>query len=205
MSLFPRYPRALSAQTHQHFNQLASKAGHTAASATARLGYAMENRQQPASPHINFLCGLAAIGMGLFLLLFGLGIVPMKPRAGDAPLWIAIAAGIAFMLGGLSVAVGAIHGVSETGDLPKDTGWWMRLFYYLIGVLVAGALASIGTWVAFGAGPRAFGGTGMFLLSLELNAMIGRIMFGIGAVLAWLITIVLAVSGARKLMAGKPS
>ena len=64
--------------------------------------------------------------MGLFLLLFGLGVVPMKPRAGDAPLWIASAAGIAFMLAGISIAVGAIHGVSETGELPKDTGWWMR-------------------------------------------------------------------------------
>ena len=34
------------------------------------------------------------------------------------------------MLAGISIAVGAIHGVSETGELPKDTGWWMRLFYY---------------------------------------------------------------------------
>jgi len=132
-------------------------------------------------------------------------VVPMRPRTGDAPLWIAVVAGIAFVLGGISVAVGAIHGVSETGDLPEDASWWMRLFYYLIGVAVAGALASIGTWVAFGAGPRTFSGTGMFMLSLEVNAMIGRIMFGIGAVLAWLITIVLAVSGARKLMSGKSS
>jgi hypothetical protein len=164
-----------------------------------------QNRQQPASARTTFVCGLAATGMGLFLLLFGLGVIPMKPRAGDGPLWIAAVAGIAFMLAGISIAVGAIHGVSETGEPPKDSSWWMRLFYYLIGVVTAGALASIGTWVAFGAGPRNFSGTGMFLLSLELNAMIGRIMFGIGAVLAWLITIVLAVSGARKLMAGKPN
>jgi hypothetical protein len=163
------------------------------------------DRQEPASPGIRLLCGLAAIGMGLFLVLFGLGVVPMRPRTGDAPLWIAVVAGIAFVLGGISVAVGAIHGVSETGDLPEDASWWMRLFYYLIGVAVAGALASIGTWVAFGAGPRTFSGTGMFMPSLEVNAMIGRIMFGIGAVLAWLITIVLAVSGARKLMSGKSS
>jgi hypothetical protein len=162
-------------------------------------------RQQPASPRSTFLCGLAAVGMGLFLVLFGLGVVPMKPRPGDAPLWIAAVAGIAFMLAGISIAVGAIHGVSETGELPKDSGWWMRLFYYLIGVVIAGSLASIGTWVAFGAGSRSFSGTGMFLLSPEGNAMVGRIVFGIGAVITWLITIAIAVSGARKLLSGKSS
>ena len=103
------------------------------------------------------------------------------------------------MLAGLSIAVGAIHGVSETGELPKDTGWWMRLFYYVIGLVIAGALASIGSWVAFGPGPRAFSGTGLFLLSPEASAMVGRIVFGFGAVLTWLCTIALAVSGARKL------
>jgi hypothetical protein len=161
------------------------------------------NRQQPASPRTTLLCGLLAVAMGLFLLLFGLGVVPMKPRAGDAPLWIASAAGIAFMLAGVSIAVGAIHGVSETGELPKDTGWWMRLFYYAIGLVIAASLAIIGSWVAFGPGPRAFSGTGMFLFSPEANAMVGRIVFGLGAVLTWLITITLAVSGARKLFSGK--
>jgi hypothetical protein len=149
--------------------------------------------QHPASPRATFVCGLAAIGMGLFLLLFGLGIIPIKPRAGDGPLWIAAVAGVAFMLAGLSIAVGAIHGVSQTGELPKDTGWWMRLFYTVIGVVIAGSLASIGTWVAFGPGARSFGGTGMFLLSPEANAMVGRIVFGFGAVLTWLITIAFAV------------
>jgi hypothetical protein len=161
------------------------------------------NRQQPASPRTTFLCGLLAIGMGLFLLLFGLGVVPMKPRAGDGPLWIAVVAGLCFMLAGISIAVGAIHGVSESGELPKDTGWWMRLFYTAIGVTVAGSLATIGSWVAFGPGPRTFGGTGMFLLSLEANAMVGRIMFGIGAVITWLFTIAIAVRGVRQLFLGK--
>ena len=158
------------------------------------------NRQQPASPRTRFLCGLVAIGMGLFLLLFGLGVIPIRPRPGDAPLWIASAAGIAFMLAGVSIAVGAIHGVSATGELPKNTGWWMRLFYTAIGVLITGALASVGSWVAFGPGPRTFGGTGMFLLSPEANNMVGRIVFGFGAAITWLITIAIALRAARKLM-----
>jgi hypothetical protein len=161
------------------------------------------NRQQPASPRTTFVCGLLATAMGLFLLLTGLGVVPMKPRSGDGRLWIAAVAGIAFMLGGISIAVGAIHGVSATGELPKDTGWWMRLFYTVIGVVIAGALASIGTWVAFGPGPRAFSGTGLFLLSREAGETVGRIVFGSGAVLTWVIAIAFAVRGVRKLASGR--
>lgn len=163
------------------------------------------DRQQPASRRTTFICGIAAIAAGLPLLLIGLGMLPVPPRSAQGAQWIAAVAGIAFMLAGLSIAVGALHGVSETGDLPKDTGWWMRLFYTVIGVTIAGALASIGSWVAFGPGPRAFGGTGMFLLSPEANAMIGRIVFGFGAVVTWLITIAFAVRGARQLFFDRSS
>jgi hypothetical protein len=163
------------------------------------------NRQQPASPRTVLLCGLAAVGMGLFLMLTGLGVVPMPPRAAPGAHWIAVAAGMCFMLAGLSVAVGAIQGVSETGDLPKNSGWWMQLFYYGSGVIMAAALAAIGSWVAFGPGPRAFSGTGMFLLSRDANEIVGRIVFGSGAVLTWLFTIAIAVKGSRKLFARAPT
>jgi hypothetical protein len=162
-----------------------------------------EPRQQPASPRTTLVYGLLAVAMGLFLLLMSVGVVPMRPRPGDGPLWVAAVAGLCFVLAGISVAVGAIHGVSETGELPKDTGWWMRLFYTVIGVTIVGALACIGSWVAVGPGPRAFGGPGMILLSQEANDMTGRVIFGFGAVLTWLCAIAMAVSGARKLFSGK--
>jgi hypothetical protein len=180
-------------------NQLAINAVQTTEIAT--LGSAMK-RLESLSPCTTFLCGLLAVAIGLFLLLIGLGAAPVNPGSVHGPLWIISAAGIAFMLAGISIAVGAIHGVSETGDLPKDTSWWMRLFYTVIGVIIAGALASIGSWVAFGPGPRTFSGTGMFLLSPEAGE-VGRILFGFGAVLTWLCTIAIAVSGARKLFSGK--
>ncbi len=82
--------------------------------------------------------------MGLFLLLSVSAWSDQAARGGRAALDRAVA-GIVFMLAGISIAVGAIHGVSETGELPKDSGWWMRLFYYLIGVVIAGALACIGS------------------------------------------------------------
>jgi hypothetical protein len=233
------------------------------------FGFAMDSQEgrQPerrtqetrdgAAPRGRFLSGLAAIGIGLLLVLIGLGLIPIKPSGSDAPPWLTAVAGLAFLLAGISIAVGALNGVSETGELPKDasvavqkfailrgvvgsellnqshtsklltasvplnpkfaneraakpselriqdTSRRMHLFHYLIAVAIAGGLASIGTWIAFDTGPRAFGGTGMDLLSPEANAMTGRIVFGIGAVLAWLITIVIAISGLRKLLSGK--
>lgn len=161
-------------------------------------GTTMTNRK-PASPRTTFVCGLLAAAMGLFILLVGLGVVPVDPRSVHGPMWIAFAASLAFLLAGISIAVGAVNGVSETGEVPKDASWWMRLFYYVLGLAAAVALASIGSWVAFGPGPRAFSGTGMFLLSRETGEIVGRIVFGFGAVLTWLIAIGLAVSGARKL------
>lgn len=62
----------------------------------------------------------------------------------------------------------------------------MRLFYTVIGVMIAAMLASIGSWIAFGPGPRAFSGTGLFLLSPDASDMVGRIVFGFGAMLTWL-------------------
>jgi hypothetical protein len=180
------------------FNQMATSGAQTARTVNGTPGTTMGNRT-PASPRTTFLCGLIAVGMGLVLLLISLGVIPVNPRSVHGPMWIVAAAGIAFMLAGLSIAVGAIHGVSATGELPKDTSWWMRLFYYVVGLVAVGALASIGTWVAFGPGDRNFSGTGFFLLSAEGRDTAGRIIFGFGAVLTWLIAIALAVSGARKL------
>jgi hypothetical protein len=153
-------------------------------------------------PTRNFVCGLFAADMGLLLLLTGMGIIPMKARAGDAPLWIAAVAGLAFMFAGTSIVFGAFHGVSATGELPQDAGWWSRLLYAL-GLVCCASLAMIGTWVSFGPGMRHFSGTGMFFLSPEGNNLVGRLVFGIGAVLTWIVVIAMGISGARKLFPRK--
>lgn len=159
----------------------------------------MSMNRKPESRRGRFICGLLAAGMGMFVMLVGLGVVPVKPRPGDGPMWIVTAAGMMFLLAGVSIAVGAIQGVPESGELPEDTNWWFRLFYYVLGLVIACALAAIGSWVAFGPGERFFGGPGMFLLSREANNMFGRIAFGFGAVLSWLCLLGLAISGARRL------
>jgi hypothetical protein len=87
---------------------------------------------------------------------------------------------------------------SASGDLPSDAPGWMRVVQYLLGVSIFGSFAMIGSWVAFGDGPRTFSGSFLFFEGAT-NASIGRVAFGIGAVITWLCTVAYAVSGARKL------
>ena len=62
------------------------------------------------------------------------------------------------------------------------------------------SLAAIGTWIAFGAGARSFNVDALFFETSGGGEVIGRIIFGIGAVITWLSLIGVAVSGWRKLI-----
>jgi hypothetical protein len=154
--------------------------------------------EQAMSPNGRVICGLFSAGTGLLMLLFGLGVLPFTPRPGEAPLWVMAAAGLMFLLVGVSITIGAFQGVSQNGELPENTDWRLRIFYYMAGLAAVVALAAIGSWVAFGPGARAFSGPGMFLLSRETNNIIGRIVFGFGTLLTWLCVLVFAIGGARK-------
>src|SRR5262245_2764378 len=107
----------------------------------ARYTRSMSEDQRPLSARGTFACGLFAAGLGAFILLMGLGVLPFKPRPGEAPLWVLAAVGLAFFLAGVSIAIGALQGVSQNGELPENTNWWLRLFYYLVGLVVIGSLA----------------------------------------------------------------
>ena len=76
----------------------------------------------------------------------------------------------------------------------------LRVAYYLLGLAVVGALATVGTWVAFGPGERAFAVSLPFLGSGPASPWIGRAVFGVGAVLTWLFFVVAAVAWWRKLV-----
>ena len=74
------------------------------------------------------------------------------------------------------------------------------MIYHVAGLGIVAALATVGTWVAFGPGERAFSIAIPFLGSGPGNEWIGRAAFGIGAVLAWLILLIAAVAWWRKLI-----
>ena len=155
--------------------------------------------RQPATDKDRIIAGLAAAGIGTFILLLGFGVIPYDPRSLHGPLWMGIVAGAIFTVAGVSLLVGALTGtVDASGELKPTASWVARLCYYLLGLLVAIGLAAMGSWVAFGPGHRTFNLTVPFAMR-DVGEILGRTVFGFGAVLSWLCVIALAVGGGRKL------
>ena len=82
---------------------------------------------------------LLMAGFGLYFALIGLGVLPVPggPKNLHGPLWIVLAAGVVFLLGGIAVALQDAAGADlDTGELPKDAARWVRVAQYLIGVTI---------------------------------------------------------------------
>jgi hypothetical protein len=160
--------------------------------------------QEPATDKEKVWGGIAAAGLGGFILLMGLGVIPYDPRSLHGPVWMVILAGLLFTMVGISLVVGALsRTIDASGEMKRTAPLAARVFYYVLGLLVCGGLAVMGSWVAFGPGPRTFGATGPLLATRDIGETIGRVVFGIGAVLTWLCLIALAVGGGRKLFGQK--
>jgi hypothetical protein len=69
---------------------------------------------------------------------------------------------------------------------------------YLIGLAIFISLGAIGSWIAFGPGERAFSGS-LFFSTGDNAGTIGRVAFGIGAIIVWLCALAFAVAGAARL------
>jgi hypothetical protein len=158
--------------------------------------------QKEATPRQMCLIGAGVTAFGLWLVLVGCGVLPIPggPRNLHGPLWIATAAGLAFLLAGLAVLLQVWGRADASGELPAGAPFWTRVVQYLIGVAIFGCFAVMGSWIAFGPGLRGFSGTFMFF-GHSTNEIIGRCMFGLGAVICWLGTLSFAIAGARKLIA----
>jgi hypothetical protein len=153
------------------------------------------------SPGAAILVGLVLAAFGIFCFLLATGVIG-QPSSGDdaTPVWVGICAGLVFLCGGGAIVVGyaIAGGVAPDGDLPPGTPFGVRLTQYVLGLTMGSALAAIGSWVAFGRGPRHFTMSGS-LGSGPGDETVGRVVFGIGAVLAWGIVALLAVFGFRRL------
>ena len=110
-----------------------------------------------------------------------------------------LAAGLAFFLAGAAVLVQLLGRANDMGEFPPDAPFWMRVVQYLIFVTIFACFALLGSWVAFGPGPRGFSG-GLMFFSHATDEIIGRAAFGFGAVLCWLGTLAAAIVGGRKLL-----
>ena len=142
--------------------------------------------------------GAIFAAFGLYIMLVGAGVLPIPggPSGLNGPLWIAFVAGLPFFLGGLAVLLQGFGKANANGELPADAPAWMRAAQQLIVVAIFAALATIGTWIALAGDPRGFSGS---FGSGAAGIGIGRVVFGIGALICWACTIGVAVSAVRKL------
>jgi hypothetical protein len=85
--------------------------------------------------------------------------------------------------------------------MPDTAPRWARVTYALAPVVVAAGLAAIGSWIAFGAGERHFSMAGM--IGGPVGEGTGRVVFGLGALVTWLLVLALARACAKQIFGRK--
>ena len=151
--------------------------------------------ERPLSPGATAWVGTLFALMGLAILFVALGIIPTDESKLHAPHWVVGAAGLMFFLAGIAILTG------PPPDTPEASRTTWRTF--LLGLGIVGALAAVFNWVAFGPGPRAFGGSvsiPFVSVSGASSERSGRIAFGIAAVVIDAFAVWVIVRGLRDLL-----
>jgi hypothetical protein len=145
--------------------------------------------------------GVAVAGFGVYFGLVGFEVAPPPSRV-NGPIWLALVLALIFVPTGLTLIVRALSGTDDdSSDLPDDAPVWMKCVYWLDAVIAAAGLATIASWVAFGPGTRHFAMSGPIFG--PVGESIGRTVFGIGAIITWLIVLVFARAGVKKIFGRK--
>jgi hypothetical protein len=139
---------------------------------------------------------------GLYFILVGLGILPPPGRI-YGPHWLVFAAGLVFIAGGISVLVrGWLAVPDHESQLPADAPGAAATIQWIAALVIIVSLASIGSWIAFAGGDREFATN--VPVQGSLRETVGRVAFGIGAVITWLLAAAVAYSGAKKVFRKNP-
>ncbi len=160
----------------------------------------MRTGEQASSADV-FGIGIAFAVVGGYFVLVGLGVLPEPTgAAAHAPAAVVIAAGAAFAFAGLTCMVRAKAGLPDhQSEMPDNAPCWLQLAYRALAVGTTASLAAIGTWIAFGSGPRVFSVAVRFAELRTAGETVGRVVFGLGAVIVWIYVVVVAVGTIRKL------
>ena len=151
---------------------------------------------QTLSPRAATWLGALFGAVGLVILLVALRIIPAAESRFQAPHWVVGAAGLAFFLVGILLLTTP---PAQTPVAAARTTW--RTF--LLGAGVVGSMAAIFNWVAFGPGPRRFGGSisiPFVSISGPQSEWSGRAAFGLAAVMIDLFLGWVIVRGLRELL-----
>ena len=126
--------------------------------------------------------GLVVIACGVAPILGALEII-QYPLSPGVPVWVGIAAGGVFILGGLALINGYVFGGGKNFD--ADAPPLVRATQNVLGFAILAAFAAIGGWVGFGPGERSFSSS----ISLPFwysegrgDVSLGRAVFGLGAI-----------------------
>ena len=142
--------------------------------------------------------GALAGGGGFYFALVGLGLTPSPSRI-NGPDWLALAAGLVFLAAGTSVLVrGWLAVPDRQSNLPADAPAAAVAIQWLAALVIIVSLASIGTWIAFGSGDREFATN--LPVQGSLGETVGRVAFGIGAIITWLMAAAVAAKGIRTIL-----
>ena len=130
------------------------------------------------------LLGLIGVATGLLAILLSLDLFASAPSS--KPLensWLGVVFGITFLFAGISAIIQAVaaRGYPTTAELPASSPTWLRALHTLLGLGIIISLGTMFTWVSIGPGKRAFTGSGAIF-----GETVGRIAFGIGAMLCWI-------------------
>jgi hypothetical protein len=142
--------------------------------------------------------GLIGVAIGLLAILLSLGLLGSAPSS-EPPenSWLGVLFGIAFLFAGISAIIQAVaaRGYPTTAELPASSPTWLRSLHTLLSLGIIISLGTMFTWVAIGPGKRAFTGSGAIF-----GETVGRIAFGIGAMLFWIALGVFVFTKLRRLV-----
>ena len=127
------------------------------------------------------LCGGAAMLIGGFYALWGLGLIPVRPHADDAPPWVAVCVGVVFAAGGLAAVLTLAPGMSA------------RRAINALATLILGGFAAIEGWIALGPGHHAISSP-LMLFGPKVGEIGGRAAFGLGGIICALVAVLAARS-----------
>ena len=158
--------------------------------------------EQPAPRRQGLFAAIICAAFGLYFALVGADLLPIPggPKNLRAPLEIIFFVGLALLLAGGLAFLHGIGRIDARGEVPPDAPQWARVTHYLFGIATFACFGVIVSWIAFVPGPREFSGSFMGGTEAPVSDLTGRIAFGVSAIIIWICTIAIGISGARKLL-----
>lgn len=157
------------------------------------------------SPVTGILMGGLFLVAGLSIIFVALDWIHVDPASIHAPRWVLGLCGGMFALPGLGfLYYGIINGLGRGARERAGGDDRFQIIPWLMGLVIAGGMTVVASWIAFGPGERAFSGSvgvgGVEVGGSGRTETFGRWVFGIGAVMTGLFTIWGLIYGLRKLM-----